>query len=159
MRAVEPSYTHERKEDGVGERQKRGTRCACAASMVWGVCELRGVGQVFAHVGMKAHVAHACRRNLERKKMEKAHVKAHPPYEKDTCRGVRRGKGKRGHTHTQIIIIKNRCPFDIGTHLVFDVNVGAFREAIQHARQVALFSCRYQLGRGLRLFGAQNGSV
>ena len=62
-------------------------------------------------------------------------------------------------THTQIIIIKNRCPFDIGTHLVFDVNVGAFREAIQHARQVALFSCRYQLGRGLRLFGAQNGSV
>jgi len=56
MRAVEPSYTHERKEDGVGERQKRGTRCACAASMVWGVCELRGVGQVFTHVGMKAHV-------------------------------------------------------------------------------------------------------
>jgi len=32
--------------------------------MVWGVCALRGVGQVFTHVGMKAHVAHACRRNL-----------------------------------------------------------------------------------------------
>ena len=45
-----------RMEDGVSERQKRGTRCACAASMVWGVCELRGVGQVFTHVGMKAHV-------------------------------------------------------------------------------------------------------
>jgi len=45
-----------RMEEGVSERQKRGTRCACAANMGWGVCELRGVGQVFAHVGMKAHV-------------------------------------------------------------------------------------------------------
>ena len=29
---------HERKEDGVGERQKRGTRCACAARAWFGVC-------------------------------------------------------------------------------------------------------------------------
>ena len=41
MRAVSPYYAHERKEemeDGVSERQKRGTRCACAARAWLGGC-------------------------------------------------------------------------------------------------------------------------
>ena len=48
---------HERKEemeDGVSERQKRGTRVP--ARREHGLGGVGTAGQVFAHVGMKAHV-------------------------------------------------------------------------------------------------------
>jgi hypothetical protein len=59
MRAVRPSYTWEERGDGGWSEwaaKERNKVCLRGASMVWGGWELRGVGQGFTHVGMKAHV-------------------------------------------------------------------------------------------------------